>query len=436
MMDVSRKKLFYGLFFWSLKAILFFAWLFGVIHVQGAFHNNHPRPAKIDGRAIERLYWKFADEQYAHAKKLGIRYGPEQYFDDLVELDKRFNRYAIVFRFNATDRLQRLMQENGRKGYFKPDDITEARFHHAEELTKYGDLPTLTKDQQAKQDRQFSKDLRGKIPIGYLLSMILAMLTFFIRMYQIGGIGKVFKADPLEFIVASVFWPWGYFKYPSEYIRRAVAESVIRETKEKVLAPLTVKEQRIVEKVASTSSEQFDAWVVKRRADQPKRRKFVWAFVATIIVSLLTPLFVISIASAKTKDTSRVQSAIHMYAPIRAGPHGHVWEKGGGISNQRGSVIQGESTSELTHRSVLEKPKPSWWPIWVAILDLPPGRAKRIPHIPIDSDCKVTRKINQTVGGVFLRQSKGGNENGIYEHIQDAHFSSDHAALCFGQLCR
>lgn len=246
------------------------------------------------------------------AEKLGGKYSPHDYFEDLKEVRLKeqeiknlVGRRGIT---GATTNLFGLSWKNIGNGNYSTADVDIARTAF-ENWEKMG----FVEPQFPPSDDNFWKINSSKIlkylSVFYLRTMFLVFFYYLVRMTLRRGILETFLADKKRFLFAILLWPWFFSRYPFNIINEIKVEAELRRMGN-LFRRLSMTERKLVREVAASSD--FENWITAFRLNNQMRRSMAIVILPTIIMYLFAP----TVTDAKTmyhqnRDGPRIENSIH-----------------------------------------------------------------------------------------------------------------------------
>ncbi|AKM82228.1 TPA: hypothetical protein DD449_03930 [Candidatus Berkelbacteria bacterium] len=130
-------------------------------------------------------------------------------------------------------------------------------------------------------------------------------------------------ADKKKFVFSILFWPYGLFCYPGNIIREIVVQTELRRIKDKLLAPLSRHEKKVIDEIAGSTG--YKVWR-KEYCHQNTgnfKHSFALALAATILCLFILPWFSSSAQASTEKEKTKVLIS------SRAGPIEAIWLSSG-----------------------------------------------------------------------------------------------------------
>lgn len=222
---------------------------------------------------------KFAKEKLKQAEAEGVFYSPEEYFQDLkdilgmVQLKKAIRPQAEI------SQLQQLSWINIKNEQYTMKDVEKARsvykIWNEENLAEIESLKEITWQSALFWLTTF-----------YWRTVFLVFFFYLARMADRNGVLETLLAEKKKFVLAIIFWPVYFFKYPYNVVREIRVEAELRRLKG-LFKVFTAREAGLVREVANSSF--YKQWLAGFR--QQNRHNFqrglFLALMATLLIHLL-----------------------------------------------------------------------------------------------------------------------------------------------------
>ncbi len=272
---------------------------------------SYQRSRDIRQEANDQLQLvNFAKKKVVAAKKSGRLYGPKQYFADLREIERTAEQYKTSPRASLQiNQLHHQLDSNVRTDVYS----------HAE-VRKYADkFKTYRLDDSRLE---FAKQLRDmglyrtvcKILCFYLVSAILIILIYLARLAE-RELDERFCW--MRFVLAVVFWPGFFWRYPFNILKELWVEAQIRRIGP-LFRRLSLQEQTAVRKVGTYNQQAYTTWLAGFQTSHQAffRRGVLTAILGTLIIQFLSIIVFPTPVNASSRQSSNSTITIS----VRDGP--------------------------------------------------------------------------------------------------------------------
>jgi len=248
-----------------------------------------------------RAIGKLADQRLKQAKKLGLNYGPKQYFDDqyVIRTKIRKSKVMNLVAQRQIGEMQQMMQANCKPSENLP---WQDRQKLARDKRKFWTSQISVEAEAYRYRTEFPDEDRAEAKrdlqrwgwrgiLGWLLKLYLRVMFLMLplllmRMINDRGILETILADKRKFVLALLLWPYFFSKYPNNVVREIIVEAELRRIG-KLFRRFTSSEKEDVRRIANSSK--YGQWLRQQRR-QPAfcfERCLLIAVLGTLICSLL-----------------------------------------------------------------------------------------------------------------------------------------------------
>jgi len=358
---------------------------------------------------VQELY-SFRNKLYEQAREKNENYSPSMYFADLSSIESKKEELridenlAIHFPDTKVDFYQ-LASKNVFLGRFEWRDVEKAGEEFRQQdgrayVEQYGLVYKM-------KSIQWNKSIHW-VKTAYLRMIFIVLFLYLIRISERSGstILETLLAEKKKFVLATIFWPVYFFKYPYNVAREIRVEAELRRLKG-LFKAFTAREAGLVREVANSSF--YKQWLAEFRQQNRGdfRRGLFLALMATLFIHLL-------VSSNLRASEKRVRSPGLILCQIE------------NQTNTEQSLTDGtdENTHQVEEMGIAPEiglPEP---PLPVMIVEF----LKKICHSrqPDNIDCVprsslfgVLNIINQTVKGEKHEHSQKNNLLGCFDSWND-----------------
>lgn len=269
------------------------------------------RDAKTEERVVRELY-VLAEEFFEEAKTLGKNYTPKKYYEHLRALYTKSAEanykiggnydYQALPTYPTRSKMMPGAQHTTEIHYLLSKNL-QARTVSKEEMDieveKFATWEGNPYSRDKEMDFITPTEFKSWTLSLYLRTMLLLVISYITKMAYRKGILETILAEKLKFVLAIVFWPFLFSKYPYNVIREIRVEAELRRLG-KLFRKLSPKELTLVREI--TNSSNYKQWISQTRT---YNRGLVLALTITIIINLLP-------STAKAQSTTSELTIISM----------------------------------------------------------------------------------------------------------------------------
>jgi len=238
---------------------------------------------------VQELY-SFRNKLYEQAREKNENYSPSMYFADLSSIESKKEELridenlAIHFPDTKVDFYQ-LASKNVFLGRFEWRDVEKAGEEFRQQdgrayVEQYGLVYKM-------KSIQWNKSIHW-VKTAYLRMIFIVLFLYLIRISERSGstILETLLAEKKKFVLATIFWPVYFFKYPYNVAREIRVEAELRRLKG-LFKVFTTREAGLVREVANSGF--YKQWLAEFRQQNRGdfRRGLFLALMATLFIHLL-----------------------------------------------------------------------------------------------------------------------------------------------------
>jgi len=248
---------------------------------------------------VQELY-SFRNKLYEQAREKNENYSPSMYFADLASIESKKEELridenlAIHFPDTQVDFYQ-LASKNVFSGRFEWRDVEKA----GEEFRQQNGRAYVEQYGLAYKMKsiQWNKFIHwGKT--AYLRMIFIALFLYFVRISERSGstILETILAEKKKFVLATIFWPVYFFKYPHNVVREIRVEAELRRLKG-LFKAFTIREAGLVREVANSSF--YKQWLAEYHQQN------IGNFKRGLFLALITTLFIHLLFSSNLRASEK-----------------------------------------------------------------------------------------------------------------------------------
>lgn len=300
---MKRIESFLDKYSWLLKSGIWMLLILWAAQINSVFvfgfndiKNQPPRDSELEQK-FERAINSLNQKQLKEAKEKGSLYGPEDYFDDLKEIEllkyefspasEPFSSFLLTI-----PQLQAMCMENVGDGN---ETYRISEMSYAAENYRYwlqGGGPSGDEFQEKLDEMSMGEIINIVFDYFsnlYLKGFFLALFLFLIKMANRRGILETIFADKVRFVYSVLLWPFFLMKYPHNVVKEIIVEAELRRIGN-LFRRLTPDERDLVRSVAESKG--FWKWIRGFHLENKLvfERSFVVALAAVIVINVFSPI--------------------------------------------------------------------------------------------------------------------------------------------------